>query len=283
MQFRADTIGLVARRWLRLSLTTILSQVALYFVLLLSLRNMGVSEQEVSTAQVFAVFSFGRLLSASRSRPGGRRRDRARLHRGARGRAPAGRRPPIVAAVLMFRALTYGIQIPLGGVHVPDLAGEEGLAARVADRRESEPPRLGRPPGQDSRGSSGSPGVQAERSRRERSARSSPRSRAPPTRARCRCRAAPRRPRRRTSARAGTRARAPSRTRTPTASHSHFRRRGPGRQERRAPARRRSRRRRPRAPTGTRSRSSSTSGFGRPSAVEEVFSQREEQLRTRPT
>ncbi len=85
VQFRADTIGLVERRWVRLTLTTILSQVALAFVLLLSLRNMGVSEQEVSTAQVFAVFSFSRLLSAVPITPGGRRCDRPRLHRWPRG------------------------------------------------------------------------------------------------------------------------------------------------------------------------------------------------------
>ena len=40
-------------------------------MLLLSLRNMGVSEQDVSAAQVFAVFSFSRLLTAVPITPGG--------------------------------------------------------------------------------------------------------------------------------------------------------------------------------------------------------------------
>jgi hypothetical protein len=54
-RFRRDTIVLVGHRWLRLSLMTVLSQVALFFVLLLSLRHLGVSEREVSTSEAFAV------------------------------------------------------------------------------------------------------------------------------------------------------------------------------------------------------------------------------------
>ena len=47
VRFRRDTIGLVEHRWFRLTWTTVLSQVALYVVLLLSLRSMGISEQEI--------------------------------------------------------------------------------------------------------------------------------------------------------------------------------------------------------------------------------------------
>ena len=70
-RFRRDTIVLVEHRWLRLSVFTVLSQVALFFVLLLSLRALGVSEQEVSTAEAFAVYAFSRLLSAVPITPGG--------------------------------------------------------------------------------------------------------------------------------------------------------------------------------------------------------------------
>ena len=62
--FRKRTIVLVRKRWLLLTLTTLGSQLALWFVLLLSLRAVGVSEQEVSTLQSLAVFAFGRLLAA---------------------------------------------------------------------------------------------------------------------------------------------------------------------------------------------------------------------------
>ena len=114
VRFREDTIGLVEGRWLRLTLTTILSQVALAFVLVLSLRSMGVSEQDVSTAQIFAVFAFSRLLSAVPITPGGVGVIDLGYIGGLASAAPDGERAAVVAAVLMFRALTYGVQIPLG-------------------------------------------------------------------------------------------------------------------------------------------------------------------------
>src|SRR5512132_3685463 len=70
-RFRRDTIALVRYRWIRLTVFTVLSQLALFFVLLLSLRHMGVSEQEVSADEAFAVFAFSRLLSAVPITPGG--------------------------------------------------------------------------------------------------------------------------------------------------------------------------------------------------------------------
>ena len=113
-RFRRDTIVLVGHRWLRLSLFTVLSQVALFFVLLLSLRSLGVSEQEVSTAEAFAVYAFSRLLSAVPITPGGV----GLIDLGYIGGLTAfdnAEKAQIVAAVLLFRALTYGIQIPIGG------------------------------------------------------------------------------------------------------------------------------------------------------------------------
>jgi uncharacterized membrane protein YbhN (UPF0104 family) len=114
VKFRSDTIGLVGRRWLRLTWTTILSQLALFFVLLLSLRHMGVSEQDVSTAQVFAVFAFGRLLTAVPITPGGVGVIDLGYIGGLAAVAPKPEAAAVVGAVLMFRVLTYGIQIPLG-------------------------------------------------------------------------------------------------------------------------------------------------------------------------
>ena len=113
-RFRRDTIKLVRYRWIRLTLFTVLSQLALFFVLLLSLRHMGVSEHEVSTAEAFAVFAFSRLLSAVPITPGGV----GLIDLGYIGGLTAFdslEKAQIVAAVLLFRALTYGIQIPIGG------------------------------------------------------------------------------------------------------------------------------------------------------------------------
>jgi putative heme transporter len=113
-RFRRDTIALVEHRWFRLSWTTILSQVALFLVLLISLRHLGVSEQEVSTAEAFAVYAFSRLLSAVPITPGGV----GLIDLGYIGGLTAfdsAEKAQIVAAVLLFRALTYVIQIPIGG------------------------------------------------------------------------------------------------------------------------------------------------------------------------
>lgn len=112
-RFRADTIALVEHRWWRITWTTLLSHVGLYFVLLLSLRHIGISEREVSAGEVFAVFAFGRLISALPITPGGL----GVIELGYIGGlvAAGGDKPAVVAAVLLFRTLTFGIQIPIGG------------------------------------------------------------------------------------------------------------------------------------------------------------------------
>jgi uncharacterized protein (TIRG00374 family) len=110
--FRADTVELTHRRWIPITFTTILSHLALYFVLLLCLRHVGLSEQEVSAAEVLAVFAFGRLLTALPVTPGGL----GLIELGYIGGlvTAGGTRPEVVAAVLLFRLLTYVVQIPLG-------------------------------------------------------------------------------------------------------------------------------------------------------------------------
>jgi putative heme transporter len=122
VRFRRNSIDLVRERWAVLTLTTIVSHLALYFILLLALRHVGVSEEELSWAQVLGVFAFGRLLTAVPLTPGGlgvielsyiggliyAGRDHADV-------PPEVFRAQVAAAVLVFRLLTYGIQIPLGG------------------------------------------------------------------------------------------------------------------------------------------------------------------------
>ncbi len=113
-RFRRNTIELAGHRWFRLTWTTVLSQIALFFVLLLSLRHLGISEADVSTSEAFAVYSFSRLLSAVPITPGGV----GFIDVGYIGGLTvfdSEEKTQIVAAVLIFRALTYGIQIPLGG------------------------------------------------------------------------------------------------------------------------------------------------------------------------
>jgi putative heme transporter len=122
VRFRKQTIKLVAKRWVALTLTTVVSHLALWFILLLTLRHVGVSEEEVSTIQVLAVFAFARLLSAAPITPGGVGVVELALIGGlyAAGRNHADVpldvfKTQVTAAALLFRTLTYGIQIPIGG------------------------------------------------------------------------------------------------------------------------------------------------------------------------
>jgi uncharacterized membrane protein YbhN (UPF0104 family) len=111
--FRRETIILTERRWVMLTWTTVLSQVALFLVLLLSLRHMGVAEPELSTVEAFAVYSFSRLLSAIPITPGGVGVIDLGYIAGLSA-IDGGEKAAIVAGVLIFRLLTYGLQIPLG-------------------------------------------------------------------------------------------------------------------------------------------------------------------------
>ena len=114
VRFRKQTIRLVVKRWPWLTITTVISHLSLFLVLLLSLRHVGISEHEVSSVHVLAVFAFGRLISALPITPGGL----GVVELGYIGGlvAAGGDKPQAVAAVLLFRTLTYLIQIPLGGL-----------------------------------------------------------------------------------------------------------------------------------------------------------------------
>jgi uncharacterized membrane protein YbhN (UPF0104 family) len=115
--FRRETVVLVRRRWIWLTLTTLLGHLALWFVLVLSLRHMGVDSQELSVVDILAVFSFGRLLTALPITPGGAGVIDLGYIAGLSALDPVpGAEAQIVAGVLLFRALTFGIQIPMGGV-----------------------------------------------------------------------------------------------------------------------------------------------------------------------
>ncbi|HSJ51349.1 MAG TPA: YbhN family protein [Actinomycetota bacterium] len=110
--FRKRTISLVLGRWPWLTLTTVVSHLMLWVVLLLALRHVGVSQEEVSTLETLAVFAFGRLLTALPITPGGL----GVIELGYIGGlvAAGGDEPQVVAAVLLFRVLTYAVPVPLG-------------------------------------------------------------------------------------------------------------------------------------------------------------------------
>jgi uncharacterized protein (TIRG00374 family) len=112
-KWRSRVIELVRDRWLILTVATIVSHVSLYGVLLLSLRVLGVSEADVGWAQVLAVFAFARLLTAIPLTPGGVGVVELALIAGLS--SGTNEDAQVVAAVLMFRLLTYVLPILVGG------------------------------------------------------------------------------------------------------------------------------------------------------------------------
>ncbi len=113
-EFRSDTIGLLRHRWLWLTVATLLSHISLYLVLLVALRHVGVSQEELSWIAVLAAFAFVRLISALPLTPGGV----GVVELGYAAVMTIGlddiTSAQVVAAILVFRAVTYLLPIPLG-------------------------------------------------------------------------------------------------------------------------------------------------------------------------
>ena len=112
--FRGRVLGYVQRRWVELTLVSVVCHLSLYLVLLASLRFMGVSEPEAGWAEVLAVFSFARLVTAIPITPGGVGIVELALIAGIT--TAGGERAEVVAAVLINRLLTYVVPIVFGGI-----------------------------------------------------------------------------------------------------------------------------------------------------------------------
>ena len=91
-----------------------MSHASLFLVLLVALRHVGVSEAEVSVGGALGAFAVARLLTALPITPGGL--GIIELGLTAALVVAGGPKVPVVAAVLVFRALTYLLQIPFGAV-----------------------------------------------------------------------------------------------------------------------------------------------------------------------
>ena len=111
-RFRNRVIGLVRHRWRALTLSTLVGHLSLYAVLLVSLRAVGVPQDEVSWVEVLAAFAFARLLTAIPLTPGGVGIVELALITAL---ADAGGDDArVVAAVLIYRLLTYVAPIVFG-------------------------------------------------------------------------------------------------------------------------------------------------------------------------
>jgi uncharacterized protein (TIRG00374 family) len=112
VKFRVRTIGLLHDRWPWITAVSLLSHLSLYLVLLLTLRHVGVSNAAVSWAEVLAVFAFARLATALPFTPGGLGVVEGVLIGGLV--AAGGDKVKVVAAVLVYRALTWLLPVPVG-------------------------------------------------------------------------------------------------------------------------------------------------------------------------
>jgi putative heme transporter len=137
-RFSTRARDLLGRRWPAITTAALVSHLSLYLVLLVTLRHVGVGDAEVGWAQVLFVFAGARLVTAVRFTPGGAGVVEAVLIGGlvAFGGDPA----QVIASVLVFRALTWLLPIPLGalaylgwrwGEHRRAAADAAGQPARV--------------------------------------------------------------------------------------------------------------------------------------------------------
>ena len=114
--FRRRTIGLLRTRWLGLTVATLVSHGSLYIVLLVTLRHVGVGQQALGWIDALVAFAIVRLVSALPVTPGGVGIVEAGLSIALTVAATGPVDAQIVAAVLVFRAVTYFLPIPLGAV-----------------------------------------------------------------------------------------------------------------------------------------------------------------------
>jgi uncharacterized protein (TIRG00374 family) len=114
VKFRSEIIDLVSTRWGVISIAIVVSHLSLVAVLVVALRHVGVSQDEVSIQQILATFAFVRLLSALPITPGGV--GVVELGMSAGLVAAGGAEAEVVAAVLVYRAATYLPPIPIGAL-----------------------------------------------------------------------------------------------------------------------------------------------------------------------
>jgi putative heme transporter len=110
--FRRDAIGLLHRRWWMLTLATLAGQLSVFLVLVVCLRTLGVSADEVSLTEAFAGWTLVRLLGSLPITPGGI----GVVELGLTGALVGfgGPNEAVVAAVLLYRVLTVLPTLLLG-------------------------------------------------------------------------------------------------------------------------------------------------------------------------
>jgi uncharacterized protein (TIRG00374 family) len=114
VRFREDSLELLRRRWLALSVTIVVGTLSVFLVLVVALKVTGVGSSEVTLIEAFTAWSLVRLLTAIPITPGGIGITELVLVGTLTGFG--GDEPKVVAAVLLFRALTFLPPVFIGAV-----------------------------------------------------------------------------------------------------------------------------------------------------------------------
>jgi len=111
-RFRSQSVDLLRRRWHLITLATLVSHLSLFALLFISLRHMGVSAEVVTGAEALAAFAVVRLVTVIPITPGNL--GVVEVGMTAALVVAGGEESLVVAAVLIYRTLSYLLQVPLG-------------------------------------------------------------------------------------------------------------------------------------------------------------------------
>jgi putative heme transporter len=114
VRFRRETIALLARRWAVITVAAFAGHLAVFGVLMVSLRATGVGADEVTWVEALAAWGLVRLLTAIPATPGGVGIVELGLSTALVGFGA--HNAEAVAAVLLYRVLTVVPTLVLGGV-----------------------------------------------------------------------------------------------------------------------------------------------------------------------
>jgi uncharacterized membrane protein YbhN (UPF0104 family) len=113
-RFRQEALDLLKRRWHWLTLGTLVGHLSVFLVMVVTLRAIGVSGEEVSIAEAFAAWSVVRVLGAIPILPGGFGVVEVGLTTALIGFG--GDEAGVVASVLFYRFLTVGVPLACGAI-----------------------------------------------------------------------------------------------------------------------------------------------------------------------
>ncbi len=113
-EFREDSRELTESRWHLLTASAIVGHLSLYLVLLVTMRALGIDSESLTWIEILAGYAFARLITAIPVTPGGV----GLIELGYVGAYTqfGADKNAVLAAILVFRTLTYVLPIPLGAI-----------------------------------------------------------------------------------------------------------------------------------------------------------------------